>query len=63
MLSHELDIETFLDFQALQMHIENLDSFLKFRKIHMNLSVESTCSEQCLVQNVSPVGSSKNDDT
>ena len=63
MLCHELDIEVWRELQRTDVNIEYLDPLLEFRKVDMNLSVETSGPHQRLVQNVSPVGGGKNDDT
>ena len=45
------------------MNLENLFSFLQVRQVHVNLAVETSCSEQCLVQYVCTVGGCENDDS
>ena len=60
MFRHELHIEVFCDFEFLYMYLEDFLSLLQFRKVHMYLSVETSCTHESLVQNISTVRSCKN---
>ena len=63
MFGHEFHIEISGNLESLYMDIENLHSFLEFRKIHMNLSVETAGTHKSLVQNVRTVCRCENDYT
>ena len=63
MFGHEFHIEISGNLESLYMDIENLHSFLEFRKIHMNLSVETAGTHKRLVQNVRTVCRCENDYT
>ena len=45
------------------MHLENLLTLGKVGQIHIDLTVETSCTEQRLVEHISTVGSSKDDNT
>ena len=45
------------------MHLENLLTLGKVGQIHIDLTVETSCTEQRLVEHISTVGGSKYDNT
>ena len=63
MLCEELHIEVFLKLEISKMYLEYLYPLLEIRKFDMDLSVKSSRSHKCLVQNISAVGSCKDDHT
>ena len=62
-LCQEFEIEVVGKLDTLEMNLENLFSFLQVRQVHVNLAVETSCPEQCLVQYVCTVGGCENDDS
>ena len=62
-LGHEIHIKVGAELQILDMHLENLLSFLEFRKFYVNLSVETACTKKSLVEDICPVGGCKHDYT
>ena len=59
--SQEVDIKRLVELQRTQMHAKNLFALIKIGKVDMNLTIETTRTQQCLVKNVNTVGSRKND--
>ena len=59
MFGHKFYIEILHQFQILHVNLEYLHPLLKFRKLNVNLSVETAGSKQSLIENVGPVGGGK----
>ncbi len=62
-LGKEGHIEILGELEAPQVYFEYLFPLLQVRKVHMNLAVEPARTEQRLVEDVSPVGGGKDDDS
>ena len=45
------------------MHLENLLAVVELGKVNVDLAVETSCSQQCLVKDVDAVGGGEDDDT
>ena len=63
MLCKELKIEIIRKLEIAKMYLEYLFPLLKVRQFHMNLTVETSCTHEGLVQNIGTVGCSQYDDT
>ena len=56
-------VEVLVEFKRTQVYFEYLFSFVYVGQIDVYLSVEASCPQQCLVENICSVGGSEYDDT
>ena len=54
-LGHKSEVEVLSDLEVACVNLEYLFPFLQFRKIHVNLAVETSGAQKRLVEDVSPV--------
>ena len=61
--SQEVNIQILIEFQGLQVYLENLLTLVEIGHVNMYLAVETTSTHQGGVQHVGTVGGGKGDDT
>ena len=62
-LGEEFNVKVVRKPNPLEVDLENFSPLLKIRKIDMNLTVETSGTKQCLVEDVRTVGCREYDDT
>ena len=61
--SQKVYIEVFVNLYRTQMHLKNLLSLCKVWEVHMYLTIETSCTQQCLIEHIDTVCCCHNDDT
>ena len=59
----QFDVQARLELQGTQMHIENGDAFGQVGQVDVDLTVETSGTQQCLVEHIDAVGGRQDDDT
>ncbi len=55
----EIDVDALIEFQRTHVNLENGFALVHIGQFHMNLTIETPCTQQCLVENISAVGGGK----
>ena len=61
--SQEVYIEVFVNLYRTQMYLENLLSLRQVWEVHMYLTIETTSTQQSLIEHINTIGSCHNNDT
>ena len=59
----QVNVYRLVELQRLQVHTEYLLALVQVGEVYMYLSVKTSCTQQCLVENVYTVGGGQDDDT
>src|SRR5574344_1624424 len=55
----EVHIYSIVEFQWSEVYHKHLLAFVQIGQIHMNLSIEASCTQQCRVEHIRTVGGSQ----
>ena len=61
-LGEEFNVKVVRKPNPLEVDLENFSPLLKIRKIDMNLTVETSGTKQCFIEDIYTVGSGQNND-